>query len=271
MSGYSHEEVLTSFYRVLLGREPDAGGYANYISFMENGEPVESILRAFSAGPEAQKRVLTGLGIAAPDDSVGQRFPVDYLPPPTEAGKTYSRYCVDGFFRRYMAGDVVLDVGYKGYDNPKGITVLPHAIGVDLDYPGYDGRRLPFADELVDTVYSSHCLEHIDEYQTALRDWYRVLKIGGFLVCAVPSQLLYERKRRLPSKHNQDHKRFYTPASLLIEVQASLEENSYRVRHLEENDLGYDYDRGLDLHPVGCYEIVLVLEKIRKPCWKLEP
>ena len=55
------------------------------------------------------------------------------------------------------------------------------------------------------------------------------------------------------------------------EVQDSLEENSYRVRHLEENDLGYDYDRDLTLHPVGCYEIVLVLERIRKPRWSLEP
>ena len=75
-----------------------------------------------------------------------QRFPVDYIPPPAEAGKTYARNCANGFFRRYMSGDVVLDIGYKGYDNPKGITVLPHAIGVDLDYPGYDGKTLPFAD-----------------------------------------------------------------------------------------------------------------------------
>ena len=169
-----------------------------------------------------------------------------------------------------MAGDVVLDVGYKGYVNPKGITVVPHAIGVDLDYPGYDGARLPFADNSVDAVYSSHCLEHISAYQDTLRDWYRVLKIGGFIVCVVPSQLLYERKRGLPSKHNQDHKRFYTPASLLTEVQTSLEDNSYRVRHLEENDLDYDYERPVDLHPVGCYEIVLVLEKIKKPRWTLE-
>ncbi len=271
MSGYSPEEVLTSLYRILLGREPDSGGYAHHLNSMQEGASLESILRAFSSGPEAQKRLLTRLGIIGPDDPVRQRFPLDYMPPPTEAGKTYYRNCADGFFRRYMAGDIVLDIGYKGYNNPKGITVIPHAIGVDLDYPGYDGTKLPFADGSVDTVYSSHCLEHIDAYQDVLRDWYRVLKIGGFLVCVVPAQLLYERKQRLPSKHNQDHKRFYTAASLLLEVQASLEDNSYRLRHLEENDMGYDYQRPIDLHPSGCYEIVLVLEKIKKPRWKLEP
>ncbi len=271
MNGYSPEEVLTSLYRILLGRQPDAGGYADHLNSMRKGVPLELILRAFATAPEAQKRVLTRLGIFAPDDPLKQRFPPDYLPPPTEAGKTYHRHCADGFFRRYMAGDVVLDIGYKGYDNPKGITVIPHAIGVDLDYPGYDGTTLPFADRSVDTVYSSHCLEHIDAYQDVLRDWYRVLKIGGFLVCVVPAQLLYERKERPPSRHNLDHKRFYTAASLLLEVQASLEENSYRLRHLEENDMGYDYERPIDRHPAGCYEIVLVLEKIRKPLWKLEP
>ena len=35
--------------------------------------------------------------------------------------------------------------------------------------------------------------------------------------------------------------------------------------------MGYDHKRGLDRHPVGNYKIVFVLEKIRKPRWKLEP
>ncbi len=270
MAGYSREEIVTSMYRVLLGREPDSEGYAHHLNSLRKGKPLETVLHAFSTGHEAQKR-LAKLGFGAADDSSNRRFPLDYTPAPNESGKSYYRHCVDGFFRSYMSGDVILDVGYKGYDNPQGITVIPGAIGVDLDYPGYDGKRLPFADESVDSVYSSHCLEHIDDYQDALRDWHRVLKIGGFLVCIVPSQLLYERKRRLPSKHNEDHKRFYTPMSLLKEVETSLEENTYRVRRLEDNDRGYDYDRGLELHPEGCYEIVLVLEKIRKPRWTLEP
>ncbi len=271
MDGFSPEEIVTLMYQIFLGRNPDSVGYAHYVDSLRMGKlPLENVLRSFLVGPEAQKRALAKLGFVASDDPTNKRFPLDYIPPPTEAGKSYYSHCVDGFFRRYMSGDVVLDVGHKGYNNPKGVTVIPSAIGVDLDYPGYDGKRLPFADESADTVYSSHCLEHIDDYQDVLRDWHRVLRIGGFLVCVVPSQFLYERKRRLPSRFNADHKRFYTPASLLSEVQASLEENSYRVRHLEDNDLDYDYNRDLDLHPEGCFEIVLVLEKIRKPRWTLE-
>ncbi len=69
----------------------------------------------------------------------------------------------NGFYASYMAGDVVLDVGYRGsFDNPT--PVFPHAIGVDTNYPGYDGSRLPFEEGTVDAVYSSHMLEHVTDY-----------------------------------------------------------------------------------------------------------
>ena len=164
---------------------------------------------------------------------------------------------------------MVLDVGYSGYDNPEGKTALPGAIGVDLDFPGYDGLHLPFAEGSVDTVFSSHCLEHIERERDAIRDWFRVIKVGGFLVCFVPHQALYEKSRTLPSRWNGDHKRFYTPASLMTAVENALEVNSFRLRHLKDNDIGFDYALGPGLHSEGCYEIELVIEKIRKPDWGL--
>jgi len=197
-----------------------------------------------------------------------RRFPLDYAPP-GEAGKSYGRRVRTGFFERYCAGSVVLDVGFTGYDNPDRKAALPHAIGIDLDYPGYDGVRLPFGDGSVDTVFSSHCLEHIEDEQGALHDWFRVLRIGGFLVCMGPSQALYEKRLALPSRWNADHKRFYTPASLIAAVEQALEVNSYRLRHMKENDAGFDYALGPDVHSSGCYEIELVIEKIEPPGWRM--
>jgi SAM-dependent methyltransferase len=211
---------------------------------------------------------MTRLGIERPVTST--KFPADYAVP-NEAGKSYQWRRSSGFLGKYMSGEKVLDIGYKGYDNPALRTVVPHAVGVDLDFPGYDGLRLPFDDGTIDCVFSSHCLEHIPSYKDAIRDWYRVTKIGGFIVCIVPAQMLYEKRRKLPSKFNADHKRFYTPKSLLSEFEESLEENSYRVRLLEDNDRGYDYNIGPDQHAKGCYEIVLVVEKIKTPIWSLRP
>ncbi len=164
----------------------------------------------------------------------------------------------------------MLDIGFRGsVEGGEAVPIVDGAIGVDLDYPGYDGRTLPFADGSQDAVFSSHCLEHIPGYLNAIQDWHRVVRVGGHIITAVPLAPLYERGRRPPSRWNSDHQRFYTSASLLAEFEAALPPNSYRVRFLEENDLGYHYDSDPELHPPGCYEIVLVVEKIRPPSWRL--
>ena len=186
-----------------------------------------------------------------------------------EAGKTIDRKRENGFVAKYLSGAAILDIGYRGYiDNVE--PVVEQAVGVELDYPGYDGRTLPFGDQTQDAVFASHTLEHIDDYQNAFREWHRVVKVGGFIVVAVPHQFLYEKRTGLPSRWNEDHKRFYTPASLLAEVEESLEPNTYRVRHLIDNDLDYEYFIPPTQHAGGSYEIELVLERIEPPPWPLE-
>ncbi len=185
-----------------------------------------------------------------------------------EAGKTIEDKRRTGFVAKYLSGGAILDIGYRGYTDAE--PVVAQAIGIELDYPGYDGRTLPFPDRSQDAVFSSHCLEHIEDFRNAIREWHRVLKVGGFLIIAVPHQFLYEKRRNLPSRWNADHKRFYTPASLLAEVELSLAPNSYRVRQLSDNDLGYVYAIPPEQHAGGCYEIELVLERIEPPAWELE-
>ena len=186
-----------------------------------------------------------------------------------EVRKTFAHKLRNGFIDKYLSGADILDIGYKGYEEHV-VPIVPQAIGVDLDYPGYDGRNLPFPDQSQDTVFSSHCLEHIEDYRGAIREWFRVLKILGFLIICVPHQYLYERRTRPPSRWNEDHRRFYTPASLLAEIEEVLEPNSYRIRHLRDNDLDYDYAVPADQHPAGCYEIELVIQKMAPPEWQLE-
>ncbi len=186
-----------------------------------------------------------------------------------ESRKSYADKISNGFFKRFLSGAAILDIGYKGGD-PAALPIMPQATGVDLDYPGYDGKTLPFPDNSQDAVYTSHCLEHIEDYRSAIREWFRVLRNGGFLVVAVPHQFLYERRVRMPSAYNRDHKRFYTPSSLLKEIEDSLEPNSYRIRHLIDNDAGFEYEVIPPNFPTGCHEIELVVEKIARPRWDLE-
>lgn len=49
-----------------------------------------------------------------------------------------------------------------------------------------DAATLPFEDASQDFVFSSHLLEHIEDHVAALKEWWRVLKVGGHLVLYLP-------------------------------------------------------------------------------------
>ena len=187
-----------------------------------------------------------------------------------EARKSHAARIANGFLASYLGGSAILDIGFRGYRDDV-VPIVPAAIGVELDYPGYDGRTLPFPEGSQDAVFASHCLEHIDDDMNALQDWFRVLRVGGMLVIMVPHKFLYEKRTALPSRFNADHKRFYTPASLLESIERALAPNSYRLRHLVDNDRHFDYALPPDRHSGGCYEIELVIEKIAPPRWGLAP
>ncbi|MGH8471427.1 MAG: class I SAM-dependent methyltransferase [Gammaproteobacteria bacterium] len=106
----------------------------------------------------------------------------------------------------------VLDLGcgpYKAY---------PHFIGVDNGHHARefgwqfkpdihieDCSRLDiFRDESVDAVFSSHLLEHIEDYKAALKEWWRVIKPGGHLVLYLPDEDEYPRVGEPGA--NPDHK-----------------------------------------------------------------
>ncbi len=49
-----------------------------------------------------------------------------------------------------------------------------------------DIRNLPFEDNSFDLIYTMGTIEHIDEYQDALGEVYRTLKVGGKAIIGVP-------------------------------------------------------------------------------------
>lgn len=85
------------------------------------------------------------------------------------------------------------------------------AEGADLIAP--DGTKLDWmGDETMDFVYSSHMLEHVKDYAGALREWWRVIKPGGYLCLYLPHKDLYPNIGTPGA--NPDHKHDFVPMDI---------------------------------------------------------
>jgi ADP-heptose:LPS heptosyltransferase/predicted SAM-dependent methyltransferase len=104
---------------------------------------------------------------------------------------------------------------------------FPHFIGVDSkkdtalfgiemepDNVVEDAASLPQVPTgKLDFVFSSHLLEHIEDYQGALREWWRIIKVGGHMVLYLPHRDLYPRIGQPGA--NPDHKHDFKPQDII--------------------------------------------------------
>jgi predicted SAM-dependent methyltransferase len=127
-----------------------------------------------------------------------------------ECSKSSRRRYYNSNFQRYFRGQGI-DVG-AGSDSLgryqqqwQGITsVRP------WDVSDGDAEYLATVeDNSYDFLHASHCLEHLDNPYTALINWQRVVKPGGYLVITVPDEDLYEQGH-WPSLWSNQHYHSFT-------------------------------------------------------------
>jgi len=102
------------------------------------------------------------------------------------------------FVRQFIEGDHVVDLGC----GPN--KTIPNAVGVDRVRNGMSNayvpgasvadvaadvqEPLPFLEKSQDTLIARHILEHCVDSLKTLRQWNKVLKMGGRLIVAVPDE-----------------------------------------------------------------------------------
>ena len=123
-----------------------------------------------------------------------------------------------------------------GIDSGKDITLFGADVKPDIVVKDAVNLGI-FADASADAAFSSHLLEHIDNWQAALREWWRLVKVGGHLVLYLPHADHYPRIGQPGA--NPDHKHDFTPEQIvdfcrlafpdwaLVENQTRTEGNEY--------------------------------------------
>lgn len=156
-----------------------------------------------------------------------------------ETTKT-NRVRASNFATQYLSG-TVLDIGC-GKD-----VVCPHAQPFDLAHGDAQHITDYLPAESYDTVYSSHCLEHMAHPESAMTQWWSLVKPGGFLITVVPHEDLYEQGV-WPSRFNSDHKATFrlggestfSPVSFDIGALVNQLSDAHLV-DIQIQDQGYDY------------------------------
>jgi len=120
------------------------------------------------------------------------------------------------FAKHYCKGKGY-DIGYCKED-----WKFPGAIGIDNGIDGYDANNLP-DDSLVDYIYSSHCLEHVENWVETLEHWLSKLKVGGILFLYLPD---FSQKYWRPW-NNRKHKHCFTSEILRTFLKAKNMKNMF--------------------------------------------
>ena len=154
-----------------------------------------------------------------------------------EATKTILFY--PELLKGYVKGKI-LDIG-AGQD-----PVTPGAVIFDKPHGNAENILEHFERESFDTVFSSHCLEHINEPLLVIQDWFALVKPGGHLFVIVPDEDLYEQGH-FPSIFNNDHKSTFTISKSIswssksINVLDLAKLLSGNLVYLKEQSDGYDH------------------------------
>ncbi|MGD9974263.1 MAG: methyltransferase domain-containing protein [Desulfatirhabdiaceae bacterium] len=114
----------------------------------------------------------------------------------TNNGNTHYRYLKEAYPEYLNSGNAVSFIAEKalqycqgyGLDIGASIWSLPGAIPIqdEPDENAYSLNR--FADNSLDFIFSSHCLEHLVHWKQAINLWIRKLKNGGILFLYLPHE-----------------------------------------------------------------------------------
>lgn len=123
---------------------------------------------------------------------------------------------------------------FIGIDNRKDTGMFGIQMNPDMTVP--DAANLShLATEQYDFVFSSHLLEHIEDYKAALKEWFRLIKKDGYFCLYLPHKKFYPNIGQEGA--NPDHKHDFLPKDI-IDAMKELAPSWDLVENQERNGRG---------------------------------
>ena len=126
-------------------------------------------------------------------------------------------------------------VGVTGIDLSSGLIKVAKEKHPDIDFVEGNFLRLPFEDKSFDGIWNHASLLHletVDEVKTALGEFERVLKNGGFLYTKVKAQTGSD-KTAVVRDSLSNHERFFQYFTM-AEIQTLLNDSGFEIVNIEQ-------------------------------------
>lgn len=124
---------------------------------------------------------------------------------------------------------------FLGVDNCRDNVLFGAQIRPDMVVETVERLEI-FADGSFDCVFSAHTLEHIEGWRGALEEWWRITKVGGYLVLYLPDRDLYPNIGE--DGANPDHKNDFHRDDI---VEAMRDLGGWDLLVNESRDQGNEY------------------------------
>lgn len=149
-------------------------------------------------------------------------------------GEKYPEFQAQGYAAKFAFPYAKILCEGEGFDIGccKEEWVFPDATPIDLDFDDeYDAYNLPEGEK--DYIFSSHCLEHLEDWVGALNYWTTKLKPGGTLFLYLPHK---DQKYWRPW-NNRKHYHMFQPSDIV----SYLEDKDFTNIIHSERDLNHSF------------------------------
>lgn len=122
--------------------------------------------------------------------------------------------------------------------------IRPEAIGVDVSGKGDINCDIArgidiLSDNFFDYIFSSHCLEDLEDTEFILRDWWKKLKVGGNLILYLPHKSFYPNIGQPGA--NKNHKHDFLPEDIVSAMGFASYDILHQAVHGGDDEYSFEF------------------------------